>query len=109
MYSRIVEMGIKADPRGEERIKQILENSKKKFEKLEGKKKDLADKDVLWNPYTDCRILYGDEEREVTNVLTGIDIDTGEILLADRLNNSGTNIDLVFAHHPQESSWTEQV
>ncbi|MHA2302789.1 MAG: NGG1p interacting factor NIF3 [Candidatus Thorarchaeota archaeon] len=100
IYRLIVDMGIKADPRGEERIKQILESSKKKLDKLEGKKKELADKDVAWNPYTDCRLLYGDEDKEITSILSGIDIGTGEILLADRLSEKGTNIDLVFAHHP---------
>ena len=100
IYRMIVDMGIKADPRGDERIKQILENSKKKLDKLDGKKKELADKDVTWNPYTDCRLLYGDDDREVTSILTGIDIGTGEILLADRLSEKGTRIDLVFAHHP---------
>jgi hypothetical protein len=100
IYRLIVDMGIKADPRGEERIKQILESSKKKLDKLEGKKKELADRDVAWNPYTDCRVLYGDDDREITSILSGIDIGTGEILLADRLSEKGTQIDLVFAHHP---------
>jgi hypothetical protein len=67
---------------------------------LEGKKKELADRDVAWNPYTDCRVLYGDDDREITSILSGIDIGTGEILLADRLSEKGTQIDLVFAHHP---------
>ncbi|NHJ14696.1 MAG: NGG1p interacting factor NIF3 [Candidatus Thorarchaeota archaeon] len=107
MYHRIVEMGIKADPRGEERINQILESSKKKLEKLEGRKKELADRDVLWNPYTDCRMLYGDEDREITNVLTGIDIEPAEILLADRLGDKGIKIDLVFAHHPHGIGMTQ--
>ncbi|MFX1473837.1 MAG: NGG1p interacting factor NIF3 [Promethearchaeota archaeon] len=100
IYRTIVDMGIKADPRGEERIKQILKSSTKKLDKLEGKKKELADKDVTWNPYTDCRLLHGDKDREITSVLGGIDIGTGEILLADRLGEKGTKIDLVLAHHP---------
>jgi putative NIF3 family GTP cyclohydrolase 1 type 2 len=100
IYRLIVEMGIKADPRGEERIKQILEKSKKKLDKLEGKKKELADQDVTWNPFTDCRLLYGNEDREITSILSGIDIGTGEILLADRLSEKGSKVDLVLAHHP---------
>lgn len=100
IYKKIVNMGIEADPRGRERVNQILELSKKKLDKLEGKKKELADKDVTWNPYTDCRLLYGEEDREITSLLSGIDIGTGEILLADRLADKGTKIDLVLAHHP---------
>ena len=100
IYKLIVDMGIKADPRGEERIKAILEESKKKLEKLEGKKKELADKDVAWNPYTDCRLLYGDKDKDITSILCGIDITPAEILLADRLSEKGQSIDLVLAHHP---------
>ena len=107
IYKLIVDMGIKADPRGEERIKAILEESKNKLEKLEGKKKELADKDGTWNPYTDCRLLYGDEDREVTSILCGIDITPAEILLADRLTEKGQNIDLVLAHHPHGIGMTE--
>ncbi|TFG28924.1 NGG1p interacting factor NIF3 [Candidatus Thorarchaeota archaeon] len=100
IYRKIVDMGIEADPRGRERINQILEKSKKDLEKLEGRKKELADKDVAWNPYTDCRLLYGDSEIEIGTILSGIDIGTAEILLADRLTEKGTKIDLVLAHHP---------
>ncbi|MHA2425783.1 MAG: NGG1p interacting factor NIF3 [Candidatus Thorarchaeota archaeon] len=100
IYKMIVEMGIDADPRGKEKVDKVLEKSKKALEKLEGKKKELADKDVTWNPYTDCRLLYGDEDREITSVLAGIDISPGEIVLADRLADKGKPIDLVFAHHP---------
>jgi ribosomal protein L13E len=46
IYRKIVNMGIDADPRGRERVNQILEKSKKNLDKLEGKKKELADKDV---------------------------------------------------------------
>ncbi len=100
IYRMIVDLGIKADPRGEKKVKKVLEESKKKLEKLEGKKKELADKDVTWNPYTDCRLLYGNPEQEVKSVLAGIDITPGEIVLADRLGEKGTKIDLVLAHHP---------
>ena len=96
----IVDMGIKADPRGEDRVKEILKKSKDEYEKIEGIRKELADPDVTWNPYTDCRLLYGEEDREITSVLSGIDISTGEIVLADRLAEKGKKIDVVLAHHP---------
>ena len=100
IYRKIVDMGIDADPRGKERVNQILEKSKNDLEKLEGRKKEFADKDVSWNPYTDCRLLYGEEDRDIKTILSGIDIGTGEIVLADRLADKGTKIDLVLAHHP---------
>ncbi len=80
-------------------VNQILEKSKKALDKLEGRKKELADKDVTWNPYTDCRLLYGDDEREISSLLCGIDIGTGEVVLADRLTQKGEQVDLVLAHH----------
>jgi hypothetical protein len=100
IYRKIVDMGIDADPRGRERVNQILEKSTKDLEKLEGRKKELADKDVTWNPYTDCRLLYGEVDKEITSLLCGIDIGPGEIVLADRLTEKGDKIDAVFAHHP---------
>ncbi|MFW9795211.1 MAG: NGG1p interacting factor NIF3, partial [Candidatus Thorarchaeota archaeon] len=100
IYRKIVDIGIEADPRGRERVTKILEKSTKDLDKLEGRKKELADKDVTWNPYTDCRILYGEDDREITSLLAGIDIGPGEILLADRLTQKGEQVDLVLAHHP---------
>ncbi|MBD3406956.1 MAG: NGG1p interacting factor NIF3 [Candidatus Lokiarchaeota archaeon] len=100
IYRTFVQKGIEADPRGKERIEAILEDSKKALDKLDGIKKELADKDVTWNPYTDCRILYGEEDREISSLLAGIDITPGEIVLADRMEDKGKKIDLVLAHHP---------
>ena len=95
IYKMIVEMGIDADPRGREKVNKVLEKSKKAIEKLEGKKRELADMNATWNPYTDCRLLYGDENREIKSVLSGIDITPGEIVLADRLADKGDPIELV--------------
>ncbi len=100
IYRTIVELGIEADPRGKDKVEKVLVKSKEKLEKLSGKKKELADKDVAWNPYTDCRLLYGEEDREIGSVLAGIDITPGEIALAELMGSKGKKIDLVFAHHP---------
>ena len=59
------------------------------------------DQDKLFNPYSDTRVLYGDLNREVKTIIAGIDIETQELLLADRLREKGTKIDLVLAHHPE--------
>lgn len=53
------------------------------------------------NPYPDSEILNGDEDKEIKNILIGIDIDTEELLLAERLRENGEKIDLVLAHHPR--------
>jgi hypothetical protein len=52
------------------------------------------------NPFADTRILTGDPETEVSSILVGIDLEVGEVLLADRLRERGRSVDLMFAHHP---------
>ena len=49
--------------------------------------------------YADSAVLYGDPATQVGAVLVGIDIDVGEIMLADRLRER-RKIDLVLSHHP---------
>jgi putative NIF3 family GTP cyclohydrolase 1 type 2 len=95
IYDLAIELGIKNDLRGQERIYKNLEQVKKKFEKLEDKKKKYFDQERFKNPYSDCRILHSNN-KEVKTVLCGIDIDTSELLLAKHLND----IDLVITHHP---------
>ncbi|HQP91874.1 MAG TPA: NGG1p interacting factor NIF3, partial [Candidatus Omnitrophota bacterium] len=47
-------------------------------------------------------ILSGDTGDDIKTILAGIDVDSSELLLADRLNSKGNNkIDLVLTHHPQ--------
>jgi len=54
--------------------------------------------------YEDTAILYGNPDTEVRNILAGIDIDTSELLLADRLAEEH-KVDLVLSHHPAGSAW----
>ncbi|MFA5319763.1 MAG: NGG1p interacting factor NIF3 [Candidatus Omnitrophota bacterium] len=54
--------------------------------------------------YEDTAILYGDQNTKVRNILVGIDIDTAELLLADRLTEE-RKIDLVLSHHPVGAAW----
>ena len=101
IYELAVALGRKADPRGDERVAEILEAETKAYEELSDAKKGLFDKEALANPYPDTRILNGDEKTEVKTVLAGIDMGTAEILLADRLSEKGTKIDAVMSHHPE--------
>lgn len=99
IYEICIETGIKADPRGEVGVKKALARTQKKFDSLPNSKKEYFDQESLKNPYSDSRILYGDPSTEVDKILAGIDIDTGEILLADRLRDK-EGVDLVWGHHP---------
>ncbi len=50
--------------------------------------------------YADTAILFGRADIEVKKILVGIDIEVGELLLADRLRKS-EGLDLVISHHPE--------
>lgn len=101
LYKRTIDIGMDADPRGKPFLEKILGKQKKKFDKLEGKEKDIADEERTWNPYADSRIINGTGEEDVTRLMIGIDIETPEILLADRLREKGEKIDCIMIHHPE--------
>ena len=100
IYDLAVEMGIKADPRGEQGVKKVLARIKKEYQELSEKKKKYFDKESFSNPYSDSRILFGDPKIQVKKLLAGIDADATEVLLADRLKEKGKKIDLLISHHP---------
>jgi len=101
LFALAVEKGIEADPRGREKVLEELDKRREKYDKLEQDEKEEYDLERLENPYDDTRILWGDPDTEVNSILVGIDIDTAELLLADRLREKGKPIDLVVAHHPE--------
>jgi hypothetical protein len=94
-------MGIKADPRGKQGVDEFLARQKRRCDALPEHLQALADREALTNPYSDTRIYVGDPEAEVTTLLGGIDMNTGEVLLADRLREKGTPIDAIYTHHPE--------
>ncbi|MCK8828344.1 Nif3-like dinuclear metal center hexameric protein [Natroniella acetigena] len=100
IYQLAVELGMDIDPRDEAEVKKVLKKAEEEYAELDEDEKEFFDQASLENPYPDTRILTGDEEAEIERVLMGIDIDTGEVLLADRLTEKGTKIDAVIAHHP---------
>lgn len=101
IYDKAVEMGMERDIRGKEALEKELEDAKERFEELEGEDKEVFDEQRLENPFHDSRLLYGDPETEVERVLVGINIDTGEVLLADRLSEHGKDVDAIIGHHPR--------
>lgn len=101
IYQLAIETGKEVDLREEEEIERLLEKNKERFSELSDKKKEYFDQDKLDNPYSDTRILTGEEETEIKQVLMGIDIDVSEILIADRLTEKGETIDGVISHHPE--------
>jgi len=101
MYETAYRAGIAADPRGPEGIARALERARKEFEDLPEHRKWEFDQESLVNPFADTRILVGDPDTEVDRILVGIDLEVGEVLLAEALRNRGCQVDLLLAHHPE--------
>jgi putative NIF3 family GTP cyclohydrolase 1 type 2 len=97
IYNLAIKMGTEADFRGKEGIERLFRKLKEKYEKMDENQKEDFDLERLENPFSDTRILYGDSDKKVKKILTGIDIDGEEILLAKDLGD----IDLVLSHHPR--------
>lgn len=95
IFDLAIKLGAKSDLRGEKRVRANLKRLKENFEKLAPEKKKDFDLDRLSNPYMDSQVLF-DSGKPVKKILAGIDIDTAEMMLAEKLGD----IDLVFAHHP---------
>ena len=107
IYREIVKRGIEADPRGEKEIDSMLNERKKKFDRLEGWEREFFDHDSLFNPFSDTRILAGDKDNNIHSAIVGIDVEGPELLLADRLKEKGVKIDLVMSHHPEGKAYAQ--
>ena len=101
IYKKAIEIAIENDPRGRDIVLKDLEHRKKDLEDLKPDEKEFFDKESLQNPYSDSRILYGTDDEEIKGILVGIDIEVGEVLLADSLRSRGRRIDLLLSHHPE--------
>lgn len=104
IYELAVKEGMKADPRSKEELNRVLRKAKEEYENLKDDEKEFFDLEKLTNPYSDTRILAGNPNAEVKSLFCGVDIEVGEVLLADRLKEKGENIDLLLAHHPEGKS-----
>ncbi len=101
IYDTAIQMGIDADPRGREGVEKFLALTKRRYEGLPDYAKGVFDQEELANPYVDTRIYVGDPDAEVTRLIGGIDMNVGEVLLADRLREKGVGIDAIYTHHPE--------
>jgi len=100
-FKKAVDLGVTYDPRGKKSIEKMLKKETEKMKKLEGKEKDFYDEERAWNPFPDCRIINGTGEEEFNRIMVGIDIETPEMLLLDRLRERGEKIDGALIHHPE--------
>lgn len=96
IYDLAVKMGIKADLRGETKVKKYLDRFKKKYDKMGVEEKKEFDKEKLTNPFSDTRILVDNGKKNIKKVYVGVDMEGPELLLADKMG-----VDLVISHHPE--------
>ncbi|MCX6778825.1 MAG: NGG1p interacting factor NIF3, partial [Candidatus Magasanikbacteria bacterium] len=108
IYDLALQMGLKADSRGEKGVKKYLAKIKKQFEGLSAEEKKYFDQTKLQDPYADSLIHLVDAPKtEVRTILAGIDADVGEVLLAANLQERGEHVDLLLGHHPIGRSLAE--
>ncbi|MEK7062251.1 MAG: NGG1p interacting factor NIF3 [Patescibacteria group bacterium] len=101
IYNLAIEMGIAADLRGKKNVEKYLKRMKEKYENLSREEKSEFDSEKLKNPYSDTRILFGDENKKIKRIMAGIDVDAGELMIAKHISqNSKKEIDLYISHHP---------
>ncbi len=100
-FKTAVDIGIDADPRGRKSIEKMLKKQQERYAKAKGREKEMFDVERTWNPFSDSRIIAGTGEEEVRTFMVGIDIETPELLLADRLRERGKKIDAMLIHHPE--------
>ncbi len=103
LYQLAVEMGKTFDPRGDE-VNRLLDERQKEYDRMNDDEKAFYDEENLTNPYNDTRILFGEGEEVIKSAICGIDMETPEILLVDRLREKGRRIDMIISHHPEGSA-----
>lgn len=99
LYEFAIERGLALEPRGEAELRGLLAQAASHAESLTGADRLKFDQARLHNPFGDTRLLSGDPGTEVHRVLCGVNVDSGELLLADRLRDCGRPVDVVIAHH----------
>lgn len=75
-YNQVVKFGRDYDPRGKNRVKS----------------------------FEDTAVLYGRPDTEIRKIMVGIDIEVGELILADKIRQR-EGLDLVISHHPEGWAW----
>ncbi|MDH4219523.1 MAG: NGG1p interacting factor NIF3 [Candidatus Aminicenantes bacterium] len=102
IYKKAFEIGIANDHRGKTEIRKLLKEEKERFDALKKDEVEYYDKDKLFNPFSDTRVLNGNLNLDIKKTIVGIDMQVGEVLLTYLLNKElDQTIDLIISHHPE--------
>jgi len=99
IYQRAIKLGIQNDLRGQTVVKRKLQCVNEQYKELSSEKKKEFDTEALTNPFSDTRMFASDPQKQIKRILAGIDMDTGEVMLAHELSKDKP-IDLILSHHP---------
>lgn len=69
-----------------------------------GASRDPRAKKSAIKSYADSSVLYGNPNTQIKKVLIGVDMEVGELLLADKIRQR-EGLDLVISHHPEGKSY----
>ncbi|MBD3245748.1 MAG: NGG1p interacting factor NIF3 [Candidatus Omnitrophica bacterium] len=105
LYQMVIQKGLEADVRPQEQISRAREARRAVYDRLPPWQKKCVDQKEWMNPFSDSRILWGEEEQEIRSALVGIDISGEELLLIDRMREKGRALDLAISHHPAGSAY----
>lgn len=102
IYKLAIRIGIENDFRSKAQIGKQLKRINEKYEKLPKEEKEFFDREKLTNPYPDTRIHFDNGIKNIKRVLAGIDIDSGDLMIARYLSDKNPKkaIDLAINHHP---------
>lgn len=95
IYELSIKEGLKNDFRPKSVIDEHLAKARKAFKRLTKEKQPYFDQERLTNPYADSRIHLDFDRKSIKKALVGIDITSGDVMIAKELG-----ADLVIAHHP---------
>ncbi|HPN96641.1 MAG TPA: Nif3-like dinuclear metal center hexameric protein [Candidatus Moranbacteria bacterium] len=95
IYKLAIEKGIENDFRSKKEINEYLRLKKEEYDDLPRDEKGYFDKEKLTNPYSDSRIHFDSEKKDIKRIFAGIDVTPGSIYIAEELHG-----DLIINHHP---------
>lgn len=101
LYRRAVQVGIERDLRGSAEAESDAARAREAYGKLDVDERAFFDAERMENPFADTRLLHGRADLPLRALLVGIDVDEGEILLADRLREKGQEVSAAVSHHPR--------
>ena len=98
LYRCAIEIGMDYYPSGRAGAVRRLASLRQRYDALPQEEQERFDRERLRNPFGDTRIANGSAEAEFDAILLGIDIRSGEALLAAELRRARPGL-AVIAHH----------